>query len=743
MAGTRLISMVGATGEGLTFSRMDGQEALGRPFKYELEVLAQDHALDLAALLGKTLTVQLELESGGARWFNGHVTRLVMAGSDGRYARYRATLRPWTWLLTRNSNCRIFQGQTVPEIVKQIFRESGFSDFKESLSGDYPPLEYLVQYRESDFHFVSRLMEQAGIYFFFVHEPDKHTLVLADAQDAHRTGGVVAAPYFPPSKEAQVQRVDHLDTWSASLAICSGAYVATDYDFERPAADLFARRTSPGPYAQGDRELYDYPGQYLSAELGQRHVQVRLEEHKVDEEVCQAAGNLRELGCGGLLRLGGYPRDDQNKEYLVTACWYELVGRGLESDAEQPGEHYRARFDCLDVQRPYRTPATTPRPRVEGPQTATVVGKPGEEIWTDKYGRVKVRFHWDREGNPNATPDPHWNPPRDPPRPEEESSCWVRVAQVWAGANWGAMHIPRVGHEVIVDFLEGDPDRPIVTGRVYNGKNMPPYELPANQTQSGIKSRSSKDGAAANFNEIRFEDRKGGEELHIQAEKDQSTLVKNNQSITVGADRSRSVGGNESVSVDKDRSVHVKGNLSVTVDGGGKSAVHSTLSVTGKHSVHASDTIDVDAPTHILLQCQGSSLLMEPGKITLTAGGKSMVVMDTNLLCQSSAGTQVFLDANLLATAKSGGQMLMDANVLLQSKGGTSILLDGNAAIGTGGNASVTATMVQMTGSQKVTAGGATASLELAAAGAALSGTKASLTGVGITEISGALIKIN
>jgi type VI secretion system secreted protein VgrG len=331
---------------------------------------------------------------------------------------------------------------------------------------------------------------------------------------------------------------------------------------------------------------------------------------------------------------------------------------------------------------------------------------------------VRIQFHWDREGKSDDT-----------------STCWVRVAQMWAGARWGSMYIPRIGHEVIVQFLGGDPDRPIITGSVYNNSNMPPYTLPDNKTQSGIKSRSTLGGGANNFNEIRFEDKKGSEELFMQAEKNKTVKVKNDRSATIGANDSISVGG--------DRSVHVTGNLAVTVDGGGKSPNHSSHSVTGKYNLHASDTIEGDAPTHIKLTCGGSSILIEPDKITLMAGGQAVVVLDANVLVQSSAGSAIVLDANAFTKASGGGTVLLDANVLAQSKAVSQLLLDGNSTLTSKADVKVGGANVELSGDQKVAANGGGAELELSAAGANLSGSKVGVSGQSMTEITGAVVKIN
>ena len=653
--------------EALVLEHAHLREDLGRPFEFQLDLLSKTFDVDLGGVLAKPMVISVDLPAGGTRYFNGLVSQFTLAEQHGEYRRYHATLRPWLWLLSRTANSKIFQNLTVPDVVKAVFRARGFSDFEDRLSESYRTWDYLVQYRESDLNFVNRLMEQEGIYYFFEHEAEKHTLVLADSYGAHKpTTGYEILPFLPPETAAAIGgKLEHVGSWKVSRQIQAGAYAVTDFNFETPRADLLS--TLQGQPDDGDPslEIFDYPGEFKNQDEGQAVAKVDLQERQADIERAEGLANARGLTTGSLFTLADYPREDQNKEYLLVSTSISLAVSSFISGAGGgQSEEFHCSFTALDSQRQFRSPRRTPKPMVQGPQTAIVVGQAGEEIWTDQYGRVKVQFHWDREG-----------------KNDEKSSCWVRVAQVWAGAKWGAMHIPRIGQEVIVDFLEGDPDRPIITGRVYNADNMPPYDLPDNQTQSGIKSRSTKGGAPSNFNEIRFEDKKGSEEMFIQAEK--------NQTIKVKHDRGATIGGSDSISVGGDRSVSVSGNLSVTVQGGGKGAVHSMQSVTGKHGLHASDTIEIDAPTHIKLTCGGSSLLIEPGKITLTSGGNAFVVLDANVLAQSSAGSKVVLDANALAKSSGGSEVLLDANVLAKSSGGASVTLDSNAAVD-GAKATVT-----------------------------------------------------
>jgi type VI secretion system secreted protein VgrG len=536
-------------GKSLFFRAMTAQEELGRLFHYELELLSSDPNLKASDILGHTATVHIELRNGELRHYNGCVTDFSLAGSYGPHALYRMTLRPWLWLLTRTANCRIFQHQTVPDIIKKIFRDHGLTDFEESLTATYPARDYVVQYRETDFNFVSRLMEEDGIYYFFKHEGTKHTLILADSYSAHDAPpGYEKLPYYPPD-EHRTKDIDYVDRWETQHRIQPGGYALTDYDFERPRANLLEKLSVPNDHPKADFEIFDYPGEYALTKNGPDYVRMRHEELNAEYARADGHTNARGVLVGGLLTLTDHPVEEQNKEYLVVSARYELKTHDAQSGAEIPDEQVSETFfTVMESSRPFRTARLTRKPIVHGPQTATVVGKDGEEIWTDSYGRVKVKFHWDRYA-----------------KGDESSSCWVRVAQVWAGSGWGGIHIPRIGQEVIIDFLEGDPDAPIITGRVYNADNMPPYALPGNQTQSGLRSHSTKGGGADNFNELRFEDKKGSEEVHFQAEKDLNTLVKNNESHSVGAARTISVGATEDHTVTQNRTKKVNASETTTI----------------------------------------------------------------------------------------------------------------------------------------------------------------------------------
>ena len=519
----------------LLLNAMGGGEELGRLFTYELQLTSLDANIDLNQLLGKPMSVSLQLADGGERHFHGIVARCSQDIDQGQFASYQVVLRPWFWLLSRTSDCRIFQNLSIPQILKQVFRDLGFSDFEDALSRPYREWEYCVQYRETSFDFVSRLMEQEGIYYFFRHEQDRHVLVLADAYGAHTTvPGYASIPYYP--KDEQQRERDHMHNWHLAQQVQPGSLELNDYDFQRPSASIDVRSAMPRPHTAGDYPLYDYPGTYVQSQDGEHYARTRIEALQTLHEQIEFSGNARGLGSGHLFSLTGFSRQDQNREYLIVGIRYHIVQESLESGSGSGAAQFSSSLNCIAAQQSFRPLASTHRPIVKGPQTALVVGPKGEEIWTDQYGRVKVHFYWDRHDQSN-----------------ENSSCWIRVSQSWAGKNWGSMQIPRIGQEVIVSFLEGDPDRPIITGRVYNAEQTVPYDLPENATQSGMKSRSSKGGTPANFNEIRMEDKKGLEQLYIHAERNQDIVVEVDESHSVGHDRNKSIGHNETVTIGNNR----------------------------------------------------------------------------------------------------------------------------------------------------------------------------------------------
>jgi type VI secretion system secreted protein VgrG len=710
----------------LEMKSLTGREELGRPFEYDLELLSTDANLDLGELLAKPVTVRLEITPLRYRYWNGIVTHVGFAGSHGRYALYRVTLRPQLSLLGRTANCRIFQNQSVPAIVKTVFAEHGFG-VKESLNGQYAPREFVVQYQETDFDFVSRLLEHEGIYYFFRHEAEQHELVLADSHSAHATEpGYEEIPYYPPDihRASEIESIDH---WELSQRLVSAGYVSKDYDFERPAARPESSLLNAGDHALKDSEMFEYAGAYLHPKQAEEdykgknnetqrdvYTRVRSEEAHAGFEQIVAQSNARGLTVGSLFTLTEFPRPEQNREYLIISSQFRLQAHELESVQTVVEEPFRCEIRVLHSKRSFRPRRITGKPIIRGPQTARVVGPENDEIWTDQYGRVKVLFHWDRFGEG-----------------DENSSCWVRVAQIWAGTKWGGIHIPRIGQEVIVEFLEGDPDRPLITGRVYNHDNMPPYDLPANQTQSGIKSRSSKGGSASNFNEIRFEDLKGKEELFIQAERNQTTNVKQAQSITVGATRSKTVGSDETITVKGTRTTHVVKKDTVNLDDEHEMTVKlkvtetfqadHALAITGKQEI----TIDKDKTEHVVQAYE----LTTDKKFNLTQGATSLTF----------EGNAVTLDAAGPVTIKRG-----PATVSIDAAGKISISTPVGISLECGPSSmTLSASGIELSAA-KVAVTAATSALELSPASAKLSSTITTVEATTICNVKGmAMLNLN
>jgi type VI secretion system secreted protein VgrG len=582
-------------GDDVKLHSMGGIEGISRPFVYEADVVSTRSDIDPSELLGESVTVHLSSgdDDGDIRHWNGCVTGLqYIDTSDDGDSRYRLTIRPWLWQLTRSGDCRIFQQMSIPDIVTQIFQDRGFTDFERVLFEDYDQRDYVVQYRETDFQFISRLLEREGIYYFFRHEDGKHTLVLADSPQAHTTSPGCEQLGYAPDDEHRDAMQQYVRQWKAQAQLEPGVFALGDYDFTKPQVQLFAQATSTDNAASG-LQVYDYPGGFDNFGDADAYARLRLDQSRREAQRWTGECNARPMAVGATFQLTDHPRDDQNRSYLVTWARYRVKGQDARStdDDEDP---FTCTLTAIDAQVTYRPPWTTGRPLVRGPQTATVVGPDGQEIWTDQYGRVKVQFPWDRVGTN-----------------DENSSCWIRVSQGWAGGSFGAQFIPRIGQEVIVDFLEGDPDRPIIVGCVYNGSNMPPFSLPDNQTRSGIKGRSTPGGSYDGGNEIHFEDAVGFEDLYTHAQGTQTTIVERSQSATVGSDRTLTVGGDESVTVGGDQTVAIAAGRSTTV------ALADTLSVLGVSTT----TVGVDHS----LTIAGDAETSVNGSYDLTVGGSASV----------------------------------------------------------------------------------------------------------------------
>jgi len=563
--------------DGLLFHTLTGTETLSRPFVLTAELLATDARIDRHALLGKPVTFTLPtdglMNALSPRYLNGKITRVAVRSqelSGTRYAVYQLTVEPDLWPMKRDRNLRIFQSQTVPQIVQTLLKEYAVN-VETRLAGNYRVWEYCVQYQESSLDFISRLMELEGIYYFFRHEADKHTLVLCDAPDQHQAfpGYGTIAYHVTPS--GGVVTEEGISQWSLAESVTPGIYSTDDYDFRKPNAWMLQARQNPASPVPGSVDVYDWPGHFVDHSHGESYARIRQEVWQAEHHSVSGSGTATGIAPGFTFSIINAPHFSDNGEYLVTSATYDFAENSYASGDTGDSRH-NISFTVLPSSVTYRTPPETPWPKTHGPQTAKVVGPKGESIWTDRYGRVKVKFHWDRLAKGDDT-----------------SSCWVRVSSAWAGQGFGGVQIPRVNDEVVVDFINGDPDRPLIIGRVYNEASMPPWALPAAATQMGFLSRS-KDGTADTANALRFEDKAGEEQVWLHAEKNMDTEVENNETHSVGSNRTKTIGGNETTEVKKNRTETVDQNETITVHQNRTETVDGNETIT----VHSNRTETVD-----------------------------------------------------------------------------------------------------------------------------------------------------
>jgi len=570
---TRQIGIDTPLGEDILILRsFQGHEGISKLFTFELDLVSEEPSIKYDDIVGQAVTVRVGLADGSSRYWNGYVGRFVQAGRDSNVAVYHATVVPWLWFLDQTTDCRIFQNKTAPDIIKQLFQEYGYHDFSLSLYGDFVKRDYCVQYRESDFNFVSRLMEEEGIFYFFEHEKGKHTLVLGNDPSAHKACPNQASARYEGTAGGW-QDDDVILQWLQEQEFRPGSFTATDYNFETPTANLLSSVNGKGKW-----EIYDFPGEYTKRADGDKLVKVRLQEQQTPKSVARGTSDCRSFDVGYKFKLTNHYRDDLNQEYVLTTVRHSAHHNlGFTSGSQDSGPSYENSFECVPATTPIRPLRRTPVPVVQGCQTAVVVGPDGEEIFTDKYGRVKVQFHWDREGKKN-----------------ENSSCWVRVSYPWAGKAWGGIQIPRIGQEVVVDFIEGDPDRPIITGRVYNAGQMPPWDLPGKKTISGYKSNSTKGGGG--YNEISFDDTKGTELIQVHGQYDMDTKIEHDErrhvvnnrtknvdvdeTSTIGNNRTEKVGKNEQIAIGVNRTETVGSNENITIGSNRTESVGANESIT-------------------------------------------------------------------------------------------------------------------------------------------------------------------
>ncbi|MET0328379.1 MAG: type VI secretion system tip protein TssI/VgrG [Luteimonas sp.] len=636
-------------GDGLRLLSMQGEERLGALFDYRLRACSRDPKLDLVAMLGTPMRVHMAMPDGFERWFHGIVVEAAQEGftviDDVRHAVYAIVLAPRPWLLTQRSHSRVFANRDVIDIVRKVLGEVGFSDVRTSVTARLPVRETCVQYREDDFAFISRLLEHEGLYYWFEHEDQRHVMVLADGIGAHAGLRGGRALDWVDGGLRRDRSATGIADWRPVHAVHATSARLSDFDPLQPRATLEGR----GDAVSGVKlhgvdalELFEFAGAQTSADEHRRLAQVRLEARGAARARFTGCSDAYGVAAGGLFDLQGSPGKRFDRGYLLTAARFELHAAAPDSgdDGIAP---WSCDFEAIDSRLPFRSQQATPRPLIAGLQTATVCDASGggedEAIVVDQHGRVHVRFHW--AGSAKAD------------ERDQLQSCPVRVASPWAGKQWGMVHIPRVGQEVVVSFLEGDPDRPLIVGSVYNGDHAAPYPLPAEKTRSGIRSRSE-NGGADDFNEIRFEDKKGSEELFLHAQKDMREAVENDHHVLIEHDEIGEIKNDQTGKVGNDRT-HEIGN-------------DDTLDVKNNGTTTIGKKFRLDAGSEIELVTGQSSLVMKSnGDIQLKGIN---ITIDGQQSIKAEGGVQVGIKAGATMDVKAGVTMTLKSDAMLTAEGG-------------------------------------------------------------------------
>jgi type VI secretion system secreted protein VgrG len=645
----------------LLLTGFTGQEEISRLFSFRLDFLSEKEDIPAKDIVGSQINFRVKLADGSPRFFNGFVSRFSAGSANLGFRNYRADVVPWLWFLTRTADCRIFQNMTIPEIIEKIFADLNFKDYDASqITGAHPKWKYCVQYRETDFNFVSRIMEEEGIFYFFRHEEKKHTLVLADHAGAYKD-----CPEHEVEHEYSFGArfvTDRITSWEHRYEFRPGKWSQTDYYFETPAgtnktpSSILMNSANSLVKLPGNEkfEIYDYPGGYARKEDGVPDTTTRMQEEEVPFHVVHAASTCKTFTPGGKFKLTRHSAAwEVGKGYVITSLRHAATEPATYTGGGAVVSDYSNAFACIPDSVPFRPGRITPKPVIQGEQTAVVVGPKSEEIWPDKYGRIKVQFYWDREG-----------------KSDENSSCWMRCMQTSAGKGWGSMFIPRIGQEVIVSFLEGDPNRPVVIGEVYNADQMPHYELPAEKTKSYIKTCSSLGGEG--FNELRFEDKKDKEQIFVHAQRNmdvrtlndslERTLINRHQIIgwekdgKKGGDQREMVYQDKRLDVKRNHIEHIEGNMTLLIgkgsadDGGNWDIV---VEKTKKELIEANDHVHVKGGRSEQIGDQsltvGGDLQEKVGKVSTIETGQEIHV---------KAGTKLIVEATTQLTVKVGGSFI-------------------------------------------------------------------------------------
>ena len=663
-------------------------EGLSKLTETRVELKSKNSKQKPEDFLGKRYEIEMEAANDSKRKFFGTCISVEYMGTTKGFEHFGLDIRPWPWFLTQSSNTRIFQEMTTPQIIKKVFDDAGFSDYKDRLAGSYEARVYTVQYSESDFDFVCRLMEEVGIYFYFTHTGSKEELVLADDLGSHDPIKETPKLEYKPRTEKTRRDVDVVFEWAGKERVTTGKISLVDYDFTKSNTKLDVQQSiAKGKHSHKNYERYDMDSHFDTSAIGESRARARIQGHAHQAQRCIASTSARTMAAGATFKLDKHPIVGSSKnDFLVLSAKHyfeaepenedegKVEGMVTTSAIEFPdgNDMYICQLECAQKTEPYRPPLVTPWPDLSGLHTAVVTGPSGEEIHTDQYGRIKVQFHWDRDG-----------------KKDDNTTCWVRTVMPWTGKGWGMVAIPRIGQEVIIQFERGNPDRPICTGMVYHDVNQLPYKLPDNKTQSGIKTNSSKGGGG--FHELLFEDKKDAEFVRFQSEKDYIGIIKNNADITIGLEKKdkgdltqtihrnktetlntgdhtftvkdgnqtiaikkdhvETIEGKSTTTVTDDTSLTVKaGNLSYTVDSGDetitvKQGNHSTKVSAGKMTMEAAQKIE--------LKCGGSTITMTPSKITVKAAqieikGDMTTKIDGGISTDVTAGAMVKIQGGMV-----------------------------------------------------------------------------------------------
>ena len=623
----------------LLLESFSGEEHVSEPFEFMLQMLSETPDIDPTSVLREPLILTMVLPDGSERKIHGICNRFAQHGRDEDLTSYEAEIVPWLWFLSLNRDCKIFQQKTVVEIIEEVFSKYEQADFEFQCVESYQPLEYCVQYRESDLDFVSRLMEREGIFYLFHHSAEGHKLLLADDRSAVEacTGqDIFRVETTPDARDDE----DIITALEREHQVYTTKVTITDYDFNQPSMNLESSASD-----DDFEEIYDYPGNYTQLSDGERYASLHLQAQACHQEIVRGTGRCRSFRSGFEFDLSEHYRADANQTYLLTSVWHSGHGGGYRAKGGEA--EYSNKFECIPASIPFRPPHRTPKPIVQGVQTAVVVGPSGEEIFTEKNGQVRVQFHWDREG-----------------QLDENSSCWVRASHPWAGKGWGAVSIPRIGQEVIVDFLEGDPDRPIITGRVYNAEAMPPFPLPDSGVVSGIKSKTHK---GSGYNEMSMNDTPGEEKFTVHAQYDESKTVGNDSTESVGNNRSSSVSVDDSLSVGSNQSVEVGSNQGITV------GADRTVSVSGSETIEVSGSRSATITGADSVATSADHSVDASGAINLTSGAAMALNVGAGLDATASANIKIGAGGTIEISAPGGIKLIAGGTTIDMTPGSISI----------------------------------------------------------------------